>query len=91
MQVAEVVGISNGEFIVEEIFGFEQTGVDSRKRAIGEFYTSGYKPMILSRIHAAGIELPPDMLTAKRHPEPTASIPRPEVNGRQVGNVRAHT
>jgi pilus assembly protein CpaF len=86
MQVAEVVGIANGEFVVEEIFGFEQTGVDNHKRAVGEFYTSGYKPKILSRIHAAGIELPPDMLTAKRQPELRVTLPRYEVNGRQFGN-----
>lgn len=88
MQVAEVVGISNGEFVVEEIFGFEQTGVDKNKRATGEFYVSGYKPKMLTRIQAAGIETPPDMFNVKRQPERPVATPRYEINGRPASNGR---
>lgn len=91
MQVAEVVGLANGEFVVQEIFGFEQTGVDKNKRATGEFYVSGYKPKMLQRIHAAGIELPPEMFAVRRQPERPSTPPRYEVNGRHAGNGRAPT
>jgi pilus assembly protein CpaF len=88
MQIAEIVGIADGEFIVQEIFGFEQTGVDKHKRAVGEFYCSGYTPKILSRIHAAGVELPPDMFAKRRQPERAAGASRHEGNGRHEPSGR---
>lgn len=66
MQIAELVGLENGEFVVREIFGFEQTGVSEEKRAMGDFYVSGYEPTLLTRIHAAGIDMPSAMFAARR-------------------------
>jgi pilus assembly protein CpaF len=66
MQVAEIVGVKNGEYHLEEIYGFEQTGVDAAGTAVGEFYATGYRPRCLARLKAAGVNLPEELFTARR-------------------------
>lgn len=66
MQVSEIVGIKNGEYLLEEIFGFEQTGVDAEGVAVGEFYATGYRPHCLHRLKASGMNLPDELFAARR-------------------------
>ncbi|MGC3969133.1 MAG: CpaF family protein [Pirellulales bacterium] len=66
MQVSEIVGVKNGEYVLEDVFGFEQTGVDAEGTAVGEFFATGYKPKCLSRLKAAGVAVNEDMFTARR-------------------------
>lgn len=66
MQISEIVGVKNGEYVLEDIFGFEQTGVDAEGTAVGEFFTTGYRPKCLSRLKAAGVTLNEDMFIARR-------------------------
>jgi pilus assembly protein CpaF len=66
MEVAEIVGVKNGEYILENIFGFEQTGVDAEGTAVGEFFATGYKPKCLSRLKAAGVTVDESIFTARR-------------------------
>jgi pilus assembly protein CpaF len=54
-RVSEIVGVSEGVFQVEDIFGFEQNGVDANGIAKGHFYTTGYRPHCLARIKASGV------------------------------------
>ena len=66
MQVSEIVGIKDGQYVLQDVFGFEQTGVDAEGTAVGEFYATGYKPKCLNRLKAAGVHLPDDMFAARR-------------------------
>lgn len=66
MQVSEIVGVRNGEYVLEDVFGFEQTGVDSGGNAVGEFFATGYRPKCLARLKASGIDLPDELFTARR-------------------------
>jgi pilus assembly protein CpaF len=66
MQVCEIVGVKDGEYVLEEIFGFEQTGVDAGGTAVGEFYATGYRPHCLSRLKASGVNLPDELFVARR-------------------------
>jgi pilus assembly protein CpaF len=59
MRVSEIVGSR-----VRDLFRFKQTGIRNGM-AFGEFHALGRKPHFLRRLHAAGIDLPPDMF-AKR-------------------------
>jgi pilus assembly protein CpaF len=61
VQVCEIAGIEEGQYVVEPIFGFEQTSVDRHGRAVGHFFATGYRPHCLRRITAYGIELPDDL------------------------------
>ena len=66
MQVCEIVGIRDGQYQLEEVFGFEQTGVDAEGTAVGEFYATGYRPKCLGRMKAAGVNLPDDLFVQRR-------------------------
>lgn len=66
MRISEITGLRDGGLHLEDIFGFEQTGVDDTGIAQGEFFVTGYRPMCLSRLRAAGIRLPDEMFD-KRH------------------------
>ncbi len=66
MQVSEIVGVRNGDYHLEDIFGFEQTGIDAGGSAVGEFFCTGYRPQCLTRFKAAGVSVPDDMFTARR-------------------------
>ena len=66
MRVSEIVGLREGGLQMEDIFGFEQTGVDDTGVAQGEFYVTGYRPLCLNRLRAAGIRLPDEMFDKRR-------------------------
>lgn len=57
-KVSEIVSLnSQGDYKVEDIFGFEQTGVNDQGNAQGRFYSTGYRPNCLKRMEACGIKL----------------------------------
>jgi len=66
MQVSEITGVKDGDYVLEDVFAFEQTGVDAQGSAVGEFYATGYKPRCLARLKAAGVNLPDELFTARR-------------------------
>jgi pilus assembly protein CpaF len=66
MRISEVVGVAGGNLQLEDIFGFEQTGVDERGLARGEFYATGYRPKCLARLRAAGVHLPDETFHERR-------------------------
>ncbi len=55
--VAEVVGFGQEGVEVEEIFRFERTGMDETGRLLGRFVATGYRPNLLKRLQARGIEI----------------------------------
>ena len=53
-----------GEVVtMQELFGFEQTGVDSDGRVLGKFKTTGIRPSFASKFEAAGVHLPSDLFS----------------------------
>ena len=64
---SEIVRVDEkGHLIVEDIFGFKQTGVDSNGNAVGEFYATGNRPKCLERLHSAGIAIPDSLFHKRR-------------------------
>jgi pilus assembly protein CpaF len=57
LRIAELVAIKNGEYYLEDIFRFRQTGLDEQGRATGDFYATGYLPQCMERILSAGVSL----------------------------------
>jgi pilus assembly protein CpaF len=57
VRISELAGLSNGEYVVHDIFGFRQTSVDSEGNARGHFYTTGYVPKILDLLSVAGVQI----------------------------------
>jgi pilus assembly protein CpaF len=66
MQVSEIAGIRDGQYVLEDVFGFEQTGVDAEGTAVGEFYATGYRPKCLARMKAAGVQVSDDLFVQRR-------------------------
>ena len=64
-RISEIAGCTDGNYRIEDIFGFRQTGVDAEGNARGEFYTAGYRPKCMQQIEAAGISLPANLFEAK--------------------------
>jgi pilus assembly protein CpaF len=64
-RISEIVGLTDGNYRTEDIFGFRQTGVDTKGDAVGQFYTTGYRPQCLAQIEAAGISLRENLFDAR--------------------------
>ncbi len=58
MSISEIVGLENGDYQLEEIFGFRQQGLDQDGVAKGEFYTTGYQPKCIENFADEGVEVP---------------------------------
>lgn len=59
--ITEVMGMEGDTIVLQDIFVFEQTGVETGGRVIGSFRSTGIRPKFLSKIHAAGIMLPDEI------------------------------
>ncbi len=60
--ITEVLGVDDDYNIVtEEIFRFEQAGIDSEGRVIGKHMATGYLPSFLAEFKARGIPVPEDL------------------------------
>nr|WP_237260195.1 CpaF family protein [Thermogutta terrifontis] len=57
--ITEVVGMEQDTIITQDIFRFEQDGVDEKGRAYGKFVATGVRPTFMPRLEARGIRLPP--------------------------------
>jgi len=67
-RISEIVGIEDGVVAVEDIFRFEQSGVDAAGAAQGEFHATGYQPKCLERLRSTGIHLPDDLFEKRVMP-----------------------
>jgi pilus assembly protein CpaF len=61
MSIAEVQGMEGEAVTMQEIFKFEQVGVDAAGRAHGRFVATGLRPSFLDRLKAAGVALDPSI------------------------------
>jgi pilus assembly protein CpaF len=60
-QVTEVQGMENQTITMQDIFVFEQRGVDEQGRIIGELVPTGLRPKFAERFEVEGIQVPPDL------------------------------
>jgi pilus assembly protein CpaF len=65
MRISELTGVVDGEFQLEDIYVFRSAGVDERGKLIGSFYATGHEPVTLRRMAARGIELDPNLFSAR--------------------------
>lgn len=60
-QISEVTGMENGVITTQDVFVYEQKGVDENGKVKGIFKPSGIRPVFSKRIEAMGYKLPPNM------------------------------
>lgn len=61
MRISEIVGFNDGDYEMQELFGFQQEGVDPAGRAKGHFYATGNIPRFLARLEEQAIPLSPSL------------------------------
>jgi pilus assembly protein CpaF len=65
-RVSELCRLDGDHYTVQDIFGFDQDGVDEQGHATGTFYATGYQPESLARLEACGLELPDSIFLPRR-------------------------
>jgi pilus assembly protein CpaF len=61
MSVQEITGTEGEVVSMQEIFRFEQTGLDAEGRVLGHFTATGIRPRFAQRLQQRGIALPEDL------------------------------
>ena len=59
INITEVVGMEGDNIQLQDIFVFEQTGVDERGKIVGRLRPTGVRPRFVEKFEAYGIYLPP--------------------------------
>ncbi|MGB9802890.1 MAG: CpaF family protein [Desulfofundulus sp.] len=57
--ITEVQGMEGDVIVLQDLFLFEQTGVDDSGRILGRFRPTGIRPKFIDRLEVRGIQLPP--------------------------------
>ena len=66
VRVTEIVGMEEDVITTQDIFLFEQQGVDEQGRVRGYHRATGVRPRFCERLERAGIQLPPDLFDPSR-------------------------
>ncbi|MFO0883530.1 MAG: CpaF family protein [Pirellulales bacterium] len=70
VQISEVTGYDGQHLNIQDIFRFEQTGVDERGMAQGSFTATGVVPKALDRFASLGIPLSASLFALPRKTQP---------------------
>lgn len=68
VQVSEVQGMEGDVIILQDIFIYDQRGIDAEGRVIGEQKATGLRPKFLHKLEQSGIELPTNAFSVGREP-----------------------
>ncbi len=61
VQIVEITAMEGDTICLNDIFRFNQTGVDEEGHACGQFEACGVRPLLLNRLKAKGMDVPLDM------------------------------
>jgi pilus assembly protein CpaF len=61
--IAEITGMEQDVIAMQEIFVFQQSGINAEGKVVGRFRATGVRPKCADRIAAAGRSLPMDMFS----------------------------
>ena len=59
--MTEIVGMEGDVIVSQDIFAYQQKGIDSLGRAVGQFVATGVRPAFAARLETAGLEFPQAM------------------------------
>jgi pilus assembly protein CpaF len=63
-QITEVSGMEGDVVVMQDIFVFEQTGLDERGRIVGQLRPTGVRPKFIEKFETLNIFLPPNIFGA---------------------------
>jgi pilus assembly protein CpaF len=61
VSVAEITGMEGDTVCLNDIFRFQQQGVDEEGNAFGRFESCGVRPQVVEKLIAQGVEMPADL------------------------------
>ena len=64
--ITEVVGMEGEVVVMQDIFLFNQEGIDENGRAHGHFVATGVRPAFMSRLESSGIRLPVNLFAPRK-------------------------
>jgi pilus assembly protein CpaF len=64
--VSEISGLEGQIVTMQDLFRFEQEGIDAEGRVVGHFRSTGIRPQFADRFDVAGISLPSDIYSGAR-------------------------
>ncbi len=64
--LSEIVGMEGETITLQEIFHFQQTGLDEERKVHGIFKATGVRPKFVERFKALGIKCDPDIFDPER-------------------------
>jgi pilus assembly protein CpaF len=67
--ISEVVGMEGSVITLQDVFVFEQQGIDPEGRVVGRFHATGIRPKFADKLEIAGIKLPEDLFFAHKYYE----------------------
>jgi len=62
--VCEITGMEGQVVTMQDLFRFEQRGMDAEGRVVGDFHFTGIHPQFAEKFKMAGIQLPQDIFGA---------------------------
>lgn len=60
--ITEVQGMEGDVIVLQDIFKFEQRGLDTKGKVKGEFVSTGIMPKFMQKLKEKGINIPPDIM-----------------------------
>jgi pilus assembly protein CpaF len=66
MRVSEITALEHGDYAIQDLFGFRQSGLDDRGIARGHFFATGHTPNFARRLIEQGIDLSPKLFEARQ-------------------------
>jgi len=66
VSLQEIVGMEGDLITLQELFVFQQTGLDENRKVKGRFKATGIRPKFFERIVAKGVTLPADLFDPQR-------------------------
>lgn len=64
-KITEVQGLEGDIIVLQDIFSFEQKGLDENGKVIGKLVPTGVRPKFYERLEASGIEIPIEVFTER--------------------------
>ncbi|HEY4719457.1 MAG TPA: CpaF family protein, partial [Candidatus Methylomirabilis sp.] len=66
IRVTEIAGMEEAVVTTQDIFLFEQEGIDKEGRVLGFHRATGVRPMFAERLESAGIQVDPKVFDPSR-------------------------
>lgn len=61
VNITEVLGLEGDTIVLQDIFVYEQKGVDDHGKIVGQFRPTGIRPRFMTKLESAGIKIPDEV------------------------------